>query len=106
MKRRELRDYVDDMIQAAEDILAEVAGTEIEQFVSDRRRQKIIIRDLEVMGEAAGKIPNEIRKQNPGIAWSRMMAMRNKFIHEYFGVDAAIIFTTATEDAPKLLDEL
>lgn len=94
------------MIQAAEDILAETAGLDLPTFLADRRRQKIVIRDLEVLGEASRKIPAAVRGQFPKVAWRQIAAMRNKLIHEYFGVDGAIVHATATQDIEPLLVEL
>jgi uncharacterized protein with HEPN domain len=106
MSTRDSRAYLADMLQACEDIQAMVAGFPLEQFTADRMRLKAVIRDLEVLGEAAGKLPAELRLLAPGIPWSRITGMRHRLIHGYFGVDAAIVFKTAIEDVPALLPPL
>ena len=65
-----------------------------------------MIRRFEIIGEAAAKISNEIKTNNPLIQWRLMKEMRNKLIHEYFGVSAVIIFSTVKMDLPVLKEQL
>jgi len=61
---------------------------------------------LEIIGEAAGKIPPEIRKDFPGLPWESMVGMRNKTIHEYFDVNVDVIWQTVKEDIPTLKKQI
>ena len=103
---REIADFIEDMIQACEDILAETGTLSCDEFASDRRLHKAVIRDLEVLGEAAGRIPPELRRRFPGVAWRMLTAMRNRLIYGYFGVDLSVVHATAVQDLPALLPEL
>jgi uncharacterized protein with HEPN domain len=100
--RREVRDYLEDILQSILDIREFVAGMDFQQFQSDRKTFLAVIRSLEIIGEAAKKIPEDIRTQRPGLPWSEMGAMRNKLIHEYFGVDLEIVWETIRQDLTLL----
>lgn len=86
-------DYARDMAEALRDI---------RDFVRDKKTVCAVIRGLEVLGEAAGKIPAPVRAGFPEIPWTEMVGMRNRLIHEYFGVDLEIIWQTVCDDLPPL----
>jgi uncharacterized protein with HEPN domain len=71
-------------------------------FVRDRRTVNAVIRSLEVLGEAAKRIPDEVRQKYPAIPWKRMAGMRDKLIHEYSGVDLETVWDVITEELPLL----
>lgn len=88
-----------------DDILASIANVEqytkelsFEEFVHDRKTIDAVVRNLEIIGEAAKNLPEEITAQYPKIPWNRIISMRNKVIHEYFGVDVDILWKTIQED--------
>jgi uncharacterized protein with HEPN domain len=74
-----------------------------EQFVDDTKTYFAVIRALEVIGEATKNIQEETRQQYPDLPWKRMAGMRDRLIHSYFGVDANIVWETATKLIPELL---
>ncbi len=61
-----------------------------------------MVRKLSVIGEAAKKIPEEVKTENVHVPWREVIGMRNKIIHEYFGVDEEILWKTIKEDLPAL----
>ncbi len=65
-----------------------------------------LVRCLEVLGEAASKVSEEVRSRLPGIPFSRMVSTRNRLIHAYFDVDLDVVWKTVTEDLPPLVDGL
>ena len=71
-------------------------------FICDRKTINAVIRSPEVMGEAAKRIPEEVRKKYPDIPWKRMAGMRDKLIHEYAGVDLETVWDVITEELPPL----
>jgi len=61
-----------------------------------------VIRSIEVIGEATKKLPRSLRSKYPSIPWKKMTGMRNKMIHEYFGIDLEILWKTIKEDIQSL----
>ncbi len=106
MTERDVRLFVTDMQQATEAIAAAVDNVSLSAFAGDRMRQKAVVHDFLVLGEAASRIPAEIRDLAPEIPWRDMVAMRNKLIHAYFGVEVAIVFRAATVELPGLRRQL
>ena len=68
--------------------------------------QDAIFRRFEIIGEASTKISENVKNQNDGIEWRLMKLMRNKLIHEYFGISVATVYNTIHTDLPKLLQKL
>ena len=75
-------------------------------FLSDTKTQDAVIRNLEVIGEAAKNVSADIRERHGSIPWKLMAGMRDKMIHEYFGVDLQIVWTVVSKELPKLLREV
>ena len=106
MTERDVRLFLNDMQQAAEEIAAAVENVSLAAFAGDRIRHKAVVHDFLVLGEAASRIPAAIRDLAPDIPWRDMVAMRNKLIHGYFGVELAIVFRAATVELPELRGRL
>jgi hypothetical protein len=71
-------------------------------FESDRKTRDAVVRNLEVIGEAAKNLPEEIRRQYPDVNWKVVAGMRDRLIHEYFGVSIRITWETIKKDLPRL----
>ncbi len=106
MKMRSHMDYLEDISDAVDDIASFIKGMSKSNFLRDRKTINAVIRSLEVMGEASKKIPDLIKKRYPSIPWRKMEGMRNKMIHEYFGVDKEILWSTAKKDVPTLREPI
>jgi uncharacterized protein with HEPN domain len=100
--KRTFRDYVADILTSFEETQEFTQGLDFDAFARDRRTVNAVVRSLEVMGEAAKRIPAEIRKKYPEIPWKRMTGMRDKLIHDYFDVDLRRVWNTAKRDLPPL----
>lgn len=81
-------------------------GNERGTFLEDDKTSFAVIRAIEVIGEAAKKIPKDIQNQNPQIPWREITGTRNILIHGYFGVNLAVIWQTVQEDMPLLVSQL
>ncbi|GBE04570.1 hypothetical protein BMS3Abin10_00186 [bacterium BMS3Abin10] len=73
-----------------------------DEFLTDKKTSNAVIRSLEVIGEATRKIPADLMDRSPEIPWKRMTQMRNKLIHEYFGIDLEIVWTVIKDELPPL----
>jgi uncharacterized protein with HEPN domain len=101
--RREWRFYVDDMIAFAEKALAYSAGLDQTAFVASGINYDATLRNLELIGEAATHIPDEVRAAHPEIPWRLIIATRNRLIHGYLGIDNDTLWSILQDDVPTLL---
>lgn len=103
MKGRDYGDYLQDILNSISEIEEFTTGMDLECFKKDRKTVNAVVRSLEVMGEAAKRIPEGIRKKYPTIPWKRMAGMRDKLIHEYSGVDLDIVWEVVKEEMPPIM---
>jgi len=94
------------MIEATETALGFVAGRRRDDLDSDSMLLFALVRAVEIVGEAAGRVSAETRATAPGVPLSLIVATRNRLIHAYFDVDRDILWRTATEELPTLLPTL
>ena len=71
-------------------------------FDRDEKTQDAVVRNLEIIGEATKNISDELRSKQPDIPWRRLAGMRDKLIHEYFGVNLTIVWQVVDQEIPKL----
>lgn len=103
---RNIEVYVQDILDACDSILEYTIDYSLDQFKMDKKTIDAVIRNLEIIGEAAKKISPETREKFPFLNWSGMAGMRDKLIHEYFGVNLEIIWMTIEKEIPKLVKNL
>ncbi len=89
---RDYKVYAEDIFDAIHKIQAYTVGLSLPALVADTKTFDAVVRNLEIIGEAARGIPEPVRAQHSEIDWKRITGLRNILIHEYFGVDAAIIW--------------
>ncbi|OGZ79419.1 MAG: hypothetical protein A2528_03005 [Candidatus Staskawiczbacteria bacterium RIFOXYD2_FULL_37_9] len=89
--RRSCKDYLLDIENALNKIEKFSDGFVFEKFCEDEKTQEAIIIKFEIIGEAAGKIPAKVKKENANIPWKKISSMRNKLIHEYFGINSRLV---------------
>ena len=99
---RELRDYLNDIVDAMAKALKFVEGMSYEDFVNDDKTVFAVVRALEVVGEAVKNIPEDFREKYPHIPWKDLAGMRDKLIHGYFGVDLGRVWRTVKEVIPAM----
>ena len=102
MKSREFIDYLRDIIDAVEKIEKFTEGMDSERFYADDKTAYAVIRALEIIGEATKKVPQNIKESYPQVPWREMAGIRDKLIHDYFGVNLEVIWKTVQEDLPTL----
>lgn len=103
---REWRFYVDDMIGFIENVSAYTAGLDQPRFLASGLNYDATVRNLELIGEAATHIPEDIRQANPQIPWRLIIALRNRLIHGYLGIDNDTLWSVIKTDIPMLMTQL
>lgn len=104
MSERDPRLYLSDILDSGGAIQEFVRGLSFEKFCKDRKTYSAVIREFEVIGEAVGKILEELKQKHQEIEWQDIKDFRNLLIHEYFGVDLGIVWKVVQEDLPPLMD--
>lgn len=99
---REYKDYVVDIIDAIDKAESFVKGMNADVFEKDAKTQFAVIRAFEIMGEAVKKIPSSVRNKYQEIPWKDMAGMRDKLIHEYFGIKPRVVWKTIKDDLPRI----
>ena len=97
---------ITDILDCITKIQRYTKGYRFDDFQDDEKTIDSVLRNLEIIGEAARHVPTEIREQYPDLPWLEMLTMRNLVIHEYHGVNLRIIWQTVKEDLPPLVPRL
>ena len=103
---REWRFYVDDMIAFAQKVQSYTHGLDQSGFVANGLTYDATLRNLELIGEAATRIPDAVRAAHPDIPWRLIIATRNRLIHAYLGIDDDTLWSIIQDDIPALLAAL
>ena len=98
--------YIEDILTSIKKIKRYTAGMSFGDFIRNEKTIDAVLRNLEIIGEAAKNVPEEIRQKYPQIPWKEIAGMRDRLIHAYFGVDLEIVWQTIVSDLPKLEFEL
>lgn len=96
--KRNAKLYLEDILQSILKIEKYTQPLTFNHFSKDDKTIDAVVRNLAVIGEAAKNIPAEFKSKNPDISWKEIAGMRNKIIHEYFGIDEEILWKTIKED--------
>lgn len=99
---RDYKQHIDDILEAIELIREYVDGMDFDAFQADRKTQDAVIRNLEVIGEAAKFLPEDIKAKSEDVEWHKIIALRNILIHEYFGVNLNIVWDVITNKLDQL----
>ena len=104
-KRKEL-DYLKDILSSANRISSYTQSLDYNDFLSDEKTQDAVVRNLEIIGEATKNILDKTRETYSSIPWKNMAGMRDKLIHDYFGLNIDIVWGVVSEDIDKIIQEL
>jgi uncharacterized protein with HEPN domain len=93
--------YLQDLLLAMTRIAEYIEGYDFNQFKKDYKTVDAVIRNFEIIGEAAKNLPGHIKDDNPDLPWDEMYLLRNKVSHEYFGIDYEIIWDVCKNHLPE-----
>ena len=99
---RDYSDYIEDIRNAIDKIESFIAGLSYDDFIHDEKTLYAVVRALEIIGEAAKKVPEDIRNEMEGVPWKDMSGMRDVLVHDYINVDVETVWLTAKQKVPQL----
>jgi len=102
MSKRDWRLFVSDILESIEKIERYTLGVSYEEFMKDDKLKDAVVRNLEIIGEAANYIPDEIKVKYKDIPWRQIVGLRHRLIHGYFVVDYDIVWNIVIKDIPRL----
>jgi len=106
MSKRSPELLVEDIWESIEKIERYTAGMTQDNFQSDEKTTDAVVRNFEIIGEAAGRLPEDFTDQHSEIEWGKITGLRNRIVHEYFGVDLQIIWQILKKDLPAFKESL
>jgi len=103
MSDREILLLLEDMMDATQKILSYTSGMDFDDFTNDDKTIDAVVRNFEIIGEAANRVPDNFKSDHPEIEWRRMTGLRNRIIHEYFGINYETVWKIKEENIPELV---
>jgi hypothetical protein len=106
MSKRSPELLVEDIWESIEKIERYTKGMTLDKFQGDEKTTDAVVRNFEIIGEAARRLPVDFTDQHSGIEWGKITGLRNRVVHEYFGVDLQIIWQILKKDLPVFKESL
>lgn len=106
MSKRDKLLLLDDMLQSALKIKKYTNNLNFNSFMSDDKTIDAVVRNFEIIGEAANRIDPNFREKNPEIEWKRIRGFRNRIVHNYFGIDHEIVWSIVQSYLDELIEWL
>lgn len=98
--------YIRDMLEFGKKVLSYTEGMNRDEFVADRRTYDAVMRNIELIGESAARVPGGVRDSYTDIEWRSIIATRNRVAHGYLGIDDDVIWDIVQTDIPDMLRKL
>ena len=106
MSKREPKLLVEDILESCNKILAYTHDMSFEEFTSDSKTIDAVIRNFEIIGEAANRLPEDFKDANNKIDWHRLRGFRNRIVHDYMGIDYSIVWEIRNNYLATLISTL
>lgn len=106
MPKRDPDLLMEDILAAVRKIERYTSGMDEEQFRQDDKTVDAVVRNLEIIGEATRHLPEDFLARHPDVPWRQVAGMRNRLVHEYFGVDLDLIWQVIRQHLPQLQTRL
>lgn len=106
MPEREPILLIEDIIDSGYKILEYTAKLSFDDFTKDSKTIDAVIRNFEIIGEAANRLPGEFKRKHAEIDWHRIRGFRNRIVHDYFGIDYEIVWEIKTSFLPGMITRL
>lgn len=106
MSKRSAELLLEDILMSSGKILDYTKGMSFEQFMLDGKTVDAVIRNFEIIGEAANRLSEEVKDQYPSINWHRLRGFRNRIVHDYMGIDYKIVWNIKEEFLPSIIEEV
>ncbi len=100
MSNRSVKFLVEDILRAADKVKRYTAQMTLDSFLKDEKTADAVVRNLEIIGEAANRLPADFKDKHIDIEWKKIVGLRNRIVHDYFGVDLRLIWQIITHDIP------
>ena len=106
MSKRDPLLLIGDILESAHKILLYTEGLSYEQFLNDSKTVDAVVRNFEIIGEAANRLPEDFKERYKNIEWTRIRGFRNRIVHDYFGIDYSIVWQIKETLLPELISLL
>lgn len=104
-KKRRVKDFLNDIKEAIEMIITYTKGLTYDKFIQDRKTRDAVVRNIEIIGEAAKNVSADLKEKYLQIPWRKLAGLRDKLIHHYFGIDYKVVWKVKKE-LPKFTSEI
>lgn len=106
MSKRDPQLLIADIINSCKKIVSYTQDFTFDQFCADDKTVDAVIRNFEIIGEAANRLPDEFKEKHDSIDWHRIRGFRNRIVHDYFGIDYSIVWQIKENYLPILIDNM
>ncbi|RYU90865.1 DUF86 domain-containing protein [Mucilaginibacter terrigena] len=106
MSKRTPELLLGDILDSAEKIISYTDTLTFDDFSLDSKTIDAVVRNIEIIGEASNRLPDEFKDASPGIDWHKIRGLRNRIAHEYFGMNYAIIWSVKEDYLPGLIKQV
>ncbi|GAC1309367.1 MAG: DUF86 domain-containing protein [Mucilaginibacter sp.] len=106
MSNRQPKLLLEDILESAEKIITYTESLTYDEFIADSKTIDAVVRNFEIIGEAANRLPDELKDNNTEVDWHKLRGLRNRIVHGYFGINYKIIWSIIQEYLFELISQI